>query len=278
MVVITALMTLFFIPIAAQPSGGPYGPVRQAWQIPQTGGKIIYVAPDGDREATGEILASPTTIEAAIENVVTGDVIIMRGGTYRTGDLLLNQGVTIQPYQDEMPVLKGTYVATEWMNLRNGLWVTKWDNLFPSKPADWWMRLRSGRETPLHRFNDDMVFVDGWFLQAAGYEGEVDENSFYIDYETGLVYIGTDPTDRLVEITAFNVGLHRITGECHAKVSDGIGPVIRGITFTQYAYRAIEIDGKDPEGISPESEHGKDVVGTARSTAPYHSAHAWRHT
>ena len=248
--------------VMAQPSGGPYGPVRQTYPLPKVDGKIYYVVPDGKKEATGETLAVPTTIETAIEKVKTGDAIIMRGGTYRTGNLVLNQGITIQPYMDELPVLKGTYVASEWRDLRNGLWTTKWEHLFPSSPASWWQRDREGKQTPLHRFNDDMVFVDGRFLQAAGYEGEVDENTYYIDYRSGLVYIGTNPSNRLVEITAFNVGLHRITGECHGKKSDHKGPVIKGITFTQYAYRAIEIDGKNPEGISPESDHGKDVTGT----------------
>src|SRR3972149_6697991 len=121
----------------------------------------------------------------------------MRGATYRTGNLRLNQGITIQPYADEQPVLKGTLVATEWENLRNGLWTTKWSRLFPSKPQAWWRRNREGKKTPLHRFNNDMAFVDGSFLQSAGWEGEVDENSFYIDYKSGTVYIGIDPTDCL---------------------------------------------------------------------------------
>ena len=248
--------------VSGQPSGGPYGPVRQTYQVPLTNGIIYYVAPDGKAEAPGNLPDNPTNIETAIERVKTGDVIVMRGGTYRTGNLILNQGIVIQPYLDEIPVLKGSFVASEWKNLGNGLWITKWDRLFPSKPADWWVRERNGRQTPLFKFNDDMVFVDGRMLQAAGYEGEVDENSYYIDYASGLVYIGINPANRLVEITAFNVGLHRITGECHDKVTDHKGPVIRGITFTQYAYRAIEVDGKNPEGISPESEHGKDVIGT----------------
>jgi parallel beta-helix repeat protein len=259
---IFAFCLILSLALSAQPSGGPYGPVRQTWKIPETTGNIYYVAPDGKTEAKGETPVDPTTLEEAIARVVTGDVIIMRGGTYRTGDLVLNQGITIQPYLDELPVLKGTYVAAKWQNLGNGLWTTKWDHLFPSKPAGWWQRDRNGKSTPMHRFNDDMVFVNGKFLQSAGYEGEVTENSFYIDYESGLVYIGTNPESRTVEITAFNVALHRITGECHGKVSDHKGPVIRGITFTQYAYRAIEVDGKEPEGISPEAEHGKDVIGT----------------
>jgi hypothetical protein len=249
-------------PATAQPSGGPYGPVRQTYKLPEVTGRIYFVAVDGQAEQSGETLTKPTTLEAAIERVRTGDAIVMRGGTYRTGSLLLNQGITIQPYADEQPVLRGTYVATKWENLGNGLWTTKWSRLFPSKPQDWWQRNREGRKTPLYRFNNDMVFVDGRFLQAVGWEGEVDENSYYIDYDSGLVYIGVDPTNRLVEITAFDVALLRTTAECHGKKSDHKGYVIRGITFTQYANRALEIEGTDPEGLSDESKHGKDVVGT----------------
>lgn len=253
---------LLSIQTQAQPSGGPYGPVRQTYQLPTVTGKIYFVAPDGKSEASGETLTAPTTIEKAIEQVKTGDAIVMRGGTYRTGNLEFNQGITIQPYLDEQPVLKGSYIAGEWKDLGNGLWTTKWTHLFPQNPADWWQRNRSGKSTPLHRFNDDMVFVDGRFLQSAAYEGEVTENSFYIDYETGTVYIGTNPKNKLVEITAYNVGFHRVISDCHGKVNDHKGPVIKGITLTQYAYRALEVDGKDPEGISPETNHGKDVIGT----------------
>jgi parallel beta-helix repeat protein len=246
----------------AQPSGGPYGPIQQTYNLPGGINKIYYAAPDGKSEESGESFARPTTMEAAIDRVKTGDVIILRGGAYRTGNLLLNQGITMQPYEDEHPVLKGTYIAKEWKDLKNGLWKISWSHFFPSKPDAWWNRDRFGKETPLYRFNNDMVFVDGKFLQAVGREGDVDENSYYIDYDAGQVYIGTDPTNRLVEITAFDIALKRIIGECHGKTSDCKGPVIRGITFTQYAYRAIEVEGKEPLGVSAESNHGKDVVGT----------------
>ncbi len=256
------LLCAAFVPASAQPSGGPYGPLQQTYQLPKVAGKIYYVAVDGKADQSGESLAQPTSLEAAIERVSTGDAIVMRGGTYRTGNLLLNQGITIQPYADEQPVLKGTFVPTEWKNLGNGLWKTAWSHLFPAKPDTWWSRDRFGKETPLYIFNNDMVFVDGRFLKAVGREGEVDENSYYIDYEAGQVYIGADPSHRLVEITAFDVALKRIMGECHGKKSDHKGPVIQGITFTQYAYRALEVEGKEPEGISAEADHGKDVVGT----------------
>jgi hypothetical protein len=258
----------------AQPSGGPYGPILRTYSLPANAAHVYFVAPDGKAEAAGKTLAEPTTLEAAIERVVSGDAIVMRGGTYRTGGLRLNQGITWQPYGDERPVLKGTRVATEWTALRNKVWRTSWPTLFPAKPQGWWQRAREGMRTPLHRFNNDMVFVDGELLKSAGWEGELDEHSFYVDYEVGQVYIGVDPKDRLVEITAFDSAFIRTSGPCHGKESDKKGPTIRGLTFTQYAYRAIDIEGKkpatlvseeptdDPVGPAEPGTYGREVVGT----------------
>ena len=58
------------------------------------------------------------------------------------------------------------------------------------------------------------------------------------------------------------MALRRTTEKVHGKKSDRIGPVIRGIKFTQYAYRAFEIEGTEPQGVSDEKDHGKQVVGT----------------
>jgi hypothetical protein len=267
------VMLLAAAPGWTQPSGGPYGPIPQTYPLPKLAAHVYVVAPDGKAEAAGT-LAAPTTIEAAIAKVVTGDAIVMRGGVYRTGGLVLNQGITIQPYADERPVLKGTEVAAKWQPLHGNLWRTSWTRLFPSKPQGWWRRDREGMKTPLHRFNNDMVFVDGQPLRSAGWEGEVDARSFYIDYDAGQVFIGVDPTNRLVEITAWDSALVRIAHPCHGKAPDHQGPTIRGVTFTQYAYRALEVEGKrtgisslqeptdEPEGPADPSTYGKEVVGT----------------
>ncbi len=268
------LFPLFFAAAAghAQPSGGPYGPIDQLYGIPKAA-HVYYVAPDAGADSPGTTLEHPTTLEAAIERVVTGDAIVMRGGVYRTGGLVLNQGITLQPYRDERPILKGTQVAAKWVALRNNVWKTSWTRLFPAAPLGWWQRDREGMRTPLHRFNNDMVFVDGELLRSAGWEGELDAHSFYIDYKNGHVYIGVDPTNRLVEITAFDSAIVRTSAPAHGKVSDRRGPVIRGITFTQYAYRALEVEGKkhftvadeptdEPVGPSDPATFGKEVVGT----------------
>jgi parallel beta-helix repeat protein len=259
-----ALLLLLFGSLTgqAQPSGGPYGPVPQNYTVPKDAAHIYYVAPDGPSNAPGTNLEQPTSLESAVARVVTGDAIILRGGTYRIGDLKLNQGVTLQPYATEQPVIKGTQVATTWEALRDNVWRTSWKKLFPQKPADWWRRNREGMRTPLHRFNNDMVFVDGRMLQSAAWEGGLDTNTFSIDYEHGHVFIGFNPSNHLIEITAFDSALIRTTGEVHGRKSDGKGATIRGITFTQYAYRALEVEGKEPEGLANPSSFGKDVVGS----------------
>ncbi len=266
----------FFALVAghAQPSGGPYGPLPQSYEIPKDAGHVCYVAPDGKSDATGAVLEQPTTLDAAIARVVTGDAIILRGGTYRTGGLVLNQGITLQPYRDEQPVLKGTEIAAKWEPLRDGIWRTRWATLFPCQPRDWWQRNREGMRTPLHRFNNDMVFIDGRALQSAGWEGELTADNYYIDYAAGYVYLKNDPTGRLVEITARDSALVCTGKPAHGKTADHRGPAIRGITFTQYAYRALEVEGKrgsvppseeptdDPVGLADPATIGKEVVGT----------------
>jgi len=108
-----------------------YGPYETTYELPDVSGTIYYVAPDGDASAEGTTLETPTTIEAAISRVVTNDAIVMRGGTYRTGGLTFNQGITIQPYQDEKPVLNGTFVADNWQQDSDGVWVTDWERFSP---------------------------------------------------------------------------------------------------------------------------------------------------
>ena len=269
-------VTLAFAPLLAlaQPSGGPYGPQPQTYEVPAGAAHVYYVVPDGSADAAGASIDAPTTLEVAIARAVTGDAIVLRGGVYRTGGLVLNQSVTIQPYLDEKPVLKGTRMASDWKPLRDGIWRTSWKTLFPSRPLDWWRRDREGSHTPLHRFNNDMVFIDGVALRSAGWEGELDATSYYIDYDAGHVYIRTDPTGKLVELTAHDSALVCTPKAVHGKEADHKGPAIRGITFTQYAYRALEVEGKrgsvpstveptdDPIGPADPATFGKEVVGT----------------
>ncbi len=247
--------------LVAQPSGGPYGPLNQIYPVPE-GVRLIHVAPDGDPQSDGDQLTHPTTIENAIAMATTGDAILLRGGLYRTGSLRFNQGILLQPYGSEQPVFTGTLPATDWTLQGDQHWVTTWKHLFPAAPADWWRAERHVDTTPLHRFNYDMVFADGRRLVSAGSVDEVDANSYFIDYAAGRVYIGLDPEQHAIEITAHDSAMVRTLRRVHGRDNDGKGPTIRGITFTRYARLALLVEGIEPQQPMDPSDFGKDIVGT----------------
>lgn len=245
----------------AQPSGGPYGPISQCYELPAAE-RIFYVSVEGDPAAEGLTIDNPTTIESAIARVVTGDAIVMRDGTYRTGSLRVNQGITIQPFEAEEVVIKGTEIATDWEPTSDGRWVATWTRLFPFQPADWWRAERHVDETPLHLFNNDMVFRDGELLGAVGSRDDVTADTYYFDYPNARIYVGADPAGRLIEITAHNVAIDRTIRPVHGKENDGRGMTLRGLTFTQYAYQALHVEGIEPSEHLDPSLFGKEVVGT----------------
>lgn len=245
----------------AQPSGGPYGPLAQRYDVPKTG-HVFYVAPDGAAAAAGQALETPTSLESAVARAVTGDTLILRGGVYRTGSLLLSQGVTLQPYEEERPILKGTELATDWKPAANSTWQTRWTKLFPATPADWWRKDRNIAQTPLHLFNNDMLFVNGQPYAAVGRVEDVKGQTYHIDYERAMITLGTDPTQQQVEITAHDFALIRTMRDAHGKPNDGRGLILRGLTFTQYAYRALEVEGVEPGRYLPPSAFGKEIVGS----------------
>ncbi|MBP7508098.1 MAG: right-handed parallel beta-helix repeat-containing protein [Prolixibacteraceae bacterium] len=244
------------------PDKNSYGPQSITYDLPDVKGKIYFVAPNGAPDSEGIDSLKPSSIESAIAKAVTGDAIIMRGGTYRTGNLTFNQGIIIQPYKNENPVLKGTLVAENWNKTPDGLWSIKWEHLFPASPESWWNRKWEERFTPLHRFNNDGIFIDGNFLESAGSKKEVTENTCFVDYDTKEIFIGTNPEGKFIEITAFRKAIIRTTQDVNGKKPDNKGPVIKGLTITQYPDTMVHIAGYYPQGVAEEKDFGKDVVGT----------------
>ena len=57
---------LFFLLAAApgygQPSGGPYGPIDQRYEIPKAA-HVYFVAPDGKADSPGTTLEEPTALD-----------------------------------------------------------------------------------------------------------------------------------------------------------------------------------------------------------------------
>ncbi len=104
------------------------------WTTAPAWSAIYYVSPDGDNLNNGLSLTAPfRTIQKAVDTAVAGDTVNIRGGVYReTVNLLKNGGIagsmiTVQGYNGEVPVIKGSDVVTGWTQYNATIWMkTGW--------------------------------------------------------------------------------------------------------------------------------------------------------
>jgi parallel beta-helix repeat protein len=87
-----------------------------------------YVATTGNDSNTGTSVSAPMrTITRAVNKVVAGDTVYVRGGTYRE-DVEMARGGTatapvhVLPYGTELPILKGSDVVTGWVHHSGGIY------------------------------------------------------------------------------------------------------------------------------------------------------------
>ena len=211
---------------------GPFGPQEKSYPVP-TG--AVIVAHDGLDANDGSSIDKPTTLEKAINNAVTGTVIVLRGGVYRTGNLVFNKKITIQAYLSERPVIKGSKIADQWTK-RGNFWVTKWDSLSSNDTP------RPGSLADGDHYYGDLVMFNGEMFRPVGEPSDLDSGKFYCDYAANEVYISEDPSGKIIEITTYMNGFVRK----HDETADTEGPTIQGLDMMQFRNSCITIDGVRP--------------------------------
>ena len=231
---------------------GPFGPLVKNYPIP---GNAIFAAPDGDATSDGRSSDQPTSIENAFKTAESGDAIVLRGGEYRTGNLTFNKKITVQPYEDEQPVLKGTRIAEEWVS-RGDYWVTRWDSMYYNDPPRWYQP--GGRDGPACNYNNDLVIFDGRMFRPVQDSSLLEDGRFFCNYASNEILISEDPTGKTVEITYYPYGIRRI----HDEEADADGPTILGLDLLGYARSCISIEGEDPHRILEPGEMPNSSVNT----------------
>lgn len=89
-------------------------------------GKEFQVAPNGSDDGDG-VAAPFRTIQKAVRGAGPGDVIRIRGGTYREGIEALSGGskekpLVIEAFPGETPVIKGSEIVTGWIPDEGQVW------------------------------------------------------------------------------------------------------------------------------------------------------------
>lgn len=165
-----------------------------------------YVSPDGSDSAAGSLAAPFKTIQKAMNVVNPGDVVMLRGGTYRETVSASRGGnaanpVTVQAYPGEVPVIKGSDVVTDW-TLHNG--------------STWKKAMGINVQQVFVDFNDtpglQQIGMPSGMFNAFKYPNPVGTDlssikpgSFYYDKNGKMLYVwladGSDPNKHLMEVS-----------------------------------------------------------------------------
>ena len=194
------------------------------------GSAVRYVSPSGTNSGTAATVGTPwLTITYALANATAGDTIVVRGGTYRQGQIGTGLNFILQAYPHEQVWLDGADIVTGWIS-DSGRW-----------RKDSWTALFMDGANPVGQTGDpnainpsfpmagwpDMVWIDGVYLTQVATLAECGAGEFFVDYATSKLYIGSDPTGKTVEATTRQYALNLEGGSAIQ--------IIRGIGFTRFA-------------------------------------------
>jgi parallel beta-helix repeat protein len=222
------------LPSGPSPTGAPTAPpvaLSDAVPLPDTGYPVpagARVAAPGGRGAACTV-ADPCALSTALSGAAAGATVVLRGGTYRTGDLVVRKRLTVQPYPHERAWLKGSSEVGGWR--RDGAaWRKDGFSACFRGYGDGVMREDLDPRFPAAVLRD-MAFRDGRGLRQVTSRAAVRPGSFYVDCAADKLYVGDDPAGHRIEATVAERGLSLYSGAA--------GTVVRGLGFAHYARSGV---------------------------------------
>ncbi len=232
-VAVAGLVLGGLVPVAGARLAGVVGAARRgvavapSVQIPDTSYPIpagaLFVAPGGSDTNAGTQASPFKTVSHALAVAASGATVVLRAGTYRESFGTVSRPVTIQPYPHEQAWLSGADVVSGWQAATGGWvhhgWTAQFcHTCFANAAIDW-------DRYPLAGW-PDQVFFNGVALKQVDDQSDLVPGTFYVNYTSHDLFVGSDPTGVAVEATS------RVqAGQFAAGAS---GSVVRGIGVMRY--------------------------------------------
>ncbi len=204
---------------AADPSAVTVNIIKTQFDYPAN---AIFVSPDGVDSSTrgSKDLPLKTLTYAIRSKAVAGNTIVLRAGIYRESPATVTKALTIQAYPNEEVWLDGSDEVTGWVQdgtaWRKDGWTaanamcpknaTPSDASNPDAAVNYSCYTPGGEgsqvlvtpENPAS-FLPDMFFVGGTQLKQVMTKAEVKGGTFYVNRDTNQVFIGDNPSGKMVE-------------------------------------------------------------------------------
>ncbi|KAI6233995.1 DUF1565 domain-containing protein [Aphelenchoides fujianensis] len=196
------------------------------YKVPDTNlappANALYVALNGKDTNAGTKAAPLRTPLAAVKKVANGGTIVVRAGVYY--DVALgspNKKFNLQAYPHEQVYFLGSVRVTAWTKEKT-YWKAAFTNTLPNVTCPKEV-ISSAYPMACH---PEQVFVNGAPLTQVAALSQVTAGKFFQPTGGKWVYIGTDPTSKVVEVTKVVRGLELLPGAA--------GSFIGGIGFAHY--------------------------------------------
>lgn len=194
----------------------------------------IFVSTSGSDSNSGTAASNPLrTIARALAIAPAGGTVVLRGGSYHESVMMPgHKALTIQSYPREAAWLDGSRVVTGFAQ-SGGTWVLSgWTTEFDSSPTYTrgapdntelnWQFVNPAYPMAAH---PDQVWINDQPQKQVKYRSQVTAGSFFVDYASNQIVLGSDPTGKTVRSSALSVGI----------TATAAGSSIRGIGIRRFA-------------------------------------------
>jgi parallel beta-helix repeat protein len=217
-------------PIAPLVDPGASVPGSTAYPVPDGS---LFVSRDGSDEAAGTEAAPVRSVQQAVTLATSGQTIVVRGGVYHQRvTVTSDKTLTIQSYPGEVVWFDGSVEVGQWVADGARWTAVGWTTDFDSSPT--FKRGAPDNTEPGWSFIDpehplaahpDQVWIDDLPQKQVAIAAKLVPGTFAVDSTTGNLYLGTDPTGRIV----------RASAKTKAFGIQSENSVLRGIGVRRYA-------------------------------------------
>lgn len=177
----------------SDPSAGAGATLPLQYNVSTIPTGTVYVSQTGSDSNNGTINSPFATLAKAVSAAPTGGNVVIRGGTYRQGNITVNKSLKITAYPNEIPVFNGAQTLSNTSG-----WIVSGNNSYHSYTP---MPVTDGSGISFTTCQNqptscigkfpDQVWIGTRQLQQVATEAEVTSGKFYVDSTAGRIYLNS---------------------------------------------------------------------------------------